>query len=81
MISELLAGPMVRYQHQLVLTKQQLASFHQQLALSDPQLKLKQGYSIAFDQQGKVIKSTRQAVVGQEISLKVYDGTLKTVVY
>lgn len=43
------------------------------LRLGDPTLRLKQGYSIVFNN-NQVIKSSRQLKVGDEVRLKLYEG-------
>jgi exodeoxyribonuclease VII large subunit len=46
------------------------------LVLCDPELKLKQGYSIAFDKNKKVIKSTEQIAISDLVTIKLYAGEI-----
>lgn len=51
-----------------------LDNLEQKLKLSDPTRRLRQGYSIIFNSGNKVIKSSRQIAVHEEIFLKFYEG-------
>jgi len=44
------------------------------LNLIDPQLRLKQGYSIVFNRTGKVVKNVSQLKIGELLSLKFHQG-------
>lgn len=55
-----------------------LDNVEQKLRLSDPTGRLKQGYSIVFNTGNKVIKSSRQIKVNEEIFLKFYEGGAAT---
>lgn len=46
------------------------------LLLSDPQLKLKQGYSITKDIAGRVLKSSHQVKLDAIIAVELYEGNL-----
>ena len=46
------------------------------LLVSDPKLKLKQGYSIVKDNHGKVVKSTKTVALHDIIKVELSDGTL-----
>ncbi len=48
------------------------------LSLCDPQVKLKQGYSITKDIQGKVIKSPSQTKNGDVVTIHFYDGKVQS---
>jgi exodeoxyribonuclease VII large subunit len=48
------------------------------LAACDPQLKLKQGYSIVTDKSGKVIKSSKTVAVHDIIEVQLNEGRLET---
>ena len=52
-----------------------LLEYGQKLMLVDPNLRLKQGYSIIFNAANKVIKSAKQLKVGERISLKFHEGS------
>jgi exonuclease VII large subunit len=54
------------------LLKQQ----EEKLFLSNPELKLKQGYSITFDEHGKIIKNADQLKISQLIKTKFYKGRI-----
>jgi len=58
--------------------QKRLDNVEQRLALSDPTGRLKQGYSIAFNVGNRVIKSSKQIKVGEELSLKFYKGGATT---
>lgn len=47
-----------------------------ELSLSDPQIKLKQGYSITFDKNKKVIKSTEQIAIADTLTIKLHAGEI-----
>ena len=47
-----------------------------ELSLSDPQIKLKQGYSITFDKNKKVIKSTEQIAIADTVTIKLHAGEI-----
>lgn len=64
-----------RWLHSL---KTGLLNIEQRLTLSDPIARLKQGYSIALNIGHQVIKSSKQIKVGEELSLKFYEGSAKT---
>lgn len=51
-----------------------LGNIEQRLKLSDPTGRLRQGYSIIFNSGNKVIKSSKQIEVNEEILLKFYEG-------
>ncbi len=52
---------------------------HEQLLnLSDPQHKLKQGYSIVKDAGGKVVKSTKQVRIDDIIGIRLYEGGIQS---
>lgn len=55
-----------------------LDNVNQRLKLSDPTGRLKQGYSIVFNVGNRVIKSSRQIKVNEEIFLKFYEGGATT---
>lgn len=54
--------------------EERLGNVEQRLKLSNPTGRLKQGYSIIFNSGNKVIKSSRQIEVNEEILLKFYEG-------
>ncbi|MFZ5437959.1 MAG: exodeoxyribonuclease VII large subunit [Patescibacteria group bacterium] len=54
--------------------KDKLSLLEKQLMANDPQLKLKQGYSLVKNNQGKIIKSVEQILVDQDLTITVADG-------
>ena len=56
--------------------QQQFASVMSQLNMLNPLQIMERGYSIAFDEQENVIKSSQQVKVGDSISVVVRDGQL-----
>jgi len=54
--------------------KTKLLQEFQKLSLSSPVLKLKQGYSITFDKNGKIIKDVTGLNTGDTIKTKVFGG-------
>ena len=48
------------------------------LLASDPQLKLKQGFSIVKDASGKVLKSSKRVKVRDIITVQLCEGILDT---
>ncbi len=48
------------------------------LNLSNPELKLKQGYSITVDKKGKIIKKINQVKVGDFIKTRISDGVFNS---
>mgnify|MGYP006278006649 CR=1 FL=1 len=57
-----------------------LASTRQLFAAYDPQRRLDQGWSIVTGADGSVVKSVDQVAVGDEITVRVSDGTIRTTV-
>ena len=57
-----------------------LTSTRQLFAAYDPQRRLDQGWSIATGADGSVVKSVDQVAVGDEITVRVSDGTIRTTV-
>lgn len=54
--------------------KEKLEQEKEKLSLSNPILKLKQGYSITFDEEGKIIKNPEKLKISQKIKTKFYKG-------
>ncbi len=57
-----------------------LIEHEKRLRLSDPQLKLKQGFSIVKDGTGKIIKSSKQVHQDDIIAIQLCDGTIDSTV-
>lgn len=55
---------------------QMLDKFDGNFVLSDPELKLKQGYSITRNSYGKLIKKASEIKVGDELKTKLYEGAI-----
>jgi len=51
-----------------------------QLNAYNPDFILKKGYSIVYDNAGKVIKSTKNVNKSDKIDIKLYDGNIKSIV-
>lgn len=60
--------------------QQRLDQVDAQLKLSDPQLKLKQGFSIARLKNGTVVRSATQVNAGDAIDIQVHQGLINTTV-
>lgn len=56
--------------------KQMIDKFDGNFVLSDPELKLKQGYSITRNSYGKLIKKASEISVGDELKTKLYEGAI-----
>jgi exonuclease VII large subunit len=48
------------------------------LLACDPQLKLKQGFSIVTDKMGRVVRSSNALEVGDIMDVQLYKGKLET---
>ena len=75
-MNQLFGHSVVLYQHHIQMAHQRLESYHKQLTLSDPQLKLKQGYSMTFNHKGELIRTVSQLKKGEKITTKMYDGNV-----
>lgn len=60
--------------YQFDARKQLLSTYMQTLRLADPELKLKQGYSIIRDNQARVIKSVAQIKPGDIVEAQLFNG-------
>lgn len=60
----------------LAQTKQMITSFSKQLALSDPHLKLKQGYSIVRNHHNQIVKSVELTKPKDQLTLQLYNGSV-----
>jgi exodeoxyribonuclease VII large subunit len=58
----------------LKFLQNKLDQLEQILKLSDPRLRLQQGYSIVFNKANQVIKSALQLKIGEFVNLKFYQG-------
>ena len=56
--------------------KKLLQQQKEKLIISNPNLKLKQGYSITFDKKGIIIKNTNQLKIAELIKTKFYKGRI-----
>jgi exonuclease VII large subunit len=57
-----------------------LVFFEKHLQLADPQLRLKQGYSIIRDSHNKILKSTAALKKDDELELQFHVGTVTSIV-
>lgn len=64
----------------LVSWKRRLDSYQTQLQLSDPTLKLKQGYSIVKNSKQEVVRSVNQLLIGDPLWIRLYQGEVETTV-
>ncbi len=55
-----------------------LETIQLQLELNDPHKRLKQGYSIVTDENGKVVKSSEYLSKGELLKIKLYQGNILT---
>lgn len=62
--------------HLIKIKQQQFVGITSKLGVLNPLSIMERGYSIAFDENEKVIKSTKQVNVGDSISVVVKDGQL-----
>lgn len=67
-----------KFEHTLKLCSQHLSNLETQLTLSDPRLKLKQGYSIVFAQSGKVVKGPSDISVGETITVQTAQALIES---
>jgi exonuclease VII large subunit len=65
-------------QRRLVTIGKRIAECENILLACDPQLKLKQGFSIVTDKSGKVIKSSKNVDIGDMIAVQLYEGGLES---
>ena len=66
--------------HLLASSAQSLASHRALLSAYDPKRRLAQGWSIATDRNGKVVKSLEDVAIGDAVSLLVSDGSFESTV-
>lgn len=55
----------------------ELKNWEQTLRLLNPENVLKRGYALLENEQGKIIKSTKQTSVGETVNIKLKDGKVK----
>jgi exonuclease VII large subunit len=55
-----------------------IAECERMLLACDPQLKLKQGFSIVTDKLGRVVRSSNALVVGDIMEVQLFEGKLET---
>jgi len=53
-------------------------TFEEKLALVDPGLKLKQGYSLVFNDSGKIVRSVESLVLGDKLDITFFRGKTKS---
>jgi exodeoxyribonuclease VII large subunit len=70
----------VRFDRVLVAKRRKLESAMMQLEERSPFRILERGYSIAYDASGKVLRSTDQVALGDDISLRLARGELAATV-
>ena len=68
----------LRITDRILRTRMQLISYEKTMALASPQLKLKQGYSIARNKEGIIIKSVEKIKKGDTIHVEFAKGSIDT---
>lgn len=68
-----------RFSFNLKRTIQTIDQFEKNLVLSNPGLKLKQGYSITTDVYGRIIKNFADVKVGDKLRTKLYKGSVNSI--
>jgi len=56
---------------------EQIKFIYEKLLLLNPYSILKKGYSVVFDENGKIIKNSENVDIGDDINIKLYKGELK----
>lgn len=64
----------------LKFIKKKLREIERSLKISDPKLKLKQGYSITFDKKGKVLKEISDSLLSEQIKTRLFKGQIISIV-
>jgi exodeoxyribonuclease VII large subunit len=68
----------LQFEHGLQLSLGKLENFQNQLQSLNPEAILERGYSIVYNEKGNVVKSVKSVGVGDELSVRVSDGSIKT---
>lgn len=68
----------LQYEEKMVRTNTSLDSFEKQIFALNPEAILERGYSIAYNEKGKVVKSVKNVAAGDMLNLRVSDGMIKT---
>ena len=58
--------------------KEKVGVYEKHIISNSPERNLKLGYSIAFDQSGRVVKSIKNVKVGQNLQVNVSDGRIRS---
>jgi len=70
----------VSFKRMITTVKERLISNEKHLSLSDPALKLKQGYSIIRNAENKIIKKVEELNINDQLKLQISNGVVKTTV-
>ncbi len=66
------------YSQKLQGVKQSIELLQEKITGMNPEAILKRGYSLAYNEDGKVLKSAHQVQEGEKISLRLYEGKIIT---
>lgn len=66
------------YSQKLQGVKQSIELLQEKITGMNPEAILKRGYSIAYSENGKVLKNTQQVHEGEKISLRLFEGKIFT---
>jgi exodeoxyribonuclease VII large subunit len=64
--------------HKLSLSKSRLAGLGARLQSLNPLNVLQRGYAIVSDEHGRIISSSKQVNIGDQIKVKLADGVLES---
>ena len=60
--------------------EQELAATSKELSALSPKEVLKRGYSIVYSKDGKIIKTSADVKVNDQITIDLYDGKLNAII-
>ncbi len=66
------------FSQKIQLSKEQMTLVSEKIKCLNPEAVLERGYSIAYDKYGQVIRKKKQLQVGDELSVRLSDGTIST---
>jgi exodeoxyribonuclease VII large subunit len=68
----------LRMQHQLLVQKQRLDNLQQNLSHLNPLAVLSRGYALVENVQGEIIQSTNQTAIGEQLNIRLKDGSIES---
>lgn len=68
----------LRMQHQLLVQKQRLENLQQNLLHLNPLAVLNRGYALVENVQGEIIQSTNQTAIGEQLNIRLKDGSIES---